>query len=107
MYVCGVSSGLSWLATKTEGSAGGVRTAVAGGGGVPVGMVVAEGWIAARAVSKACVKTAFTSAVGDDTEGAHAVTVKISRSAFNIREKEKGWYLDLFMGLMIAEEARH
>ncbi len=52
MYVCGVSSGLSWLATNVAGKAGGVRgtTAVALGMGVSLGKRVADGCNPAKAV---------------------------------------------------------
>lgn len=53
--------------------------AVAAGTGVPVEMGVSAGRSAARAVSKACVYTAFTSVVGETTEGAHAVTVTVNK----------------------------
>src|SRR4030067_559713 len=79
MYVCGVSSGFSWLATNVAGSAGGVRMAVAAGTGVSVETGVAEGCSAARAVAKACVYTEFTSGVGEDAAGAHAVNIVVSR----------------------------
>ena len=79
MYVCGVSSGLSWLATNVKGSAGGVRRAVAAGIGVSVEMGVAEGWSAARAVSRAWVNTALMSGVGVDMEGAHAARAMLNR----------------------------
>ena len=64
MYVCGISSGLSWLATNVEGSAGGVRMAVAVGTGVSLGMGVAVGCNPASAVSKAWVITILISCVG-------------------------------------------
>ena len=65
MYVCGASSGLSELATKVDGNAGGVRAAVGAGVGVSAGMGVKAAafvcWMDAKAVPTACVIAAFGS----------------------------------------------
>ena len=74
MYVCGVSRGLSWLATKAAGSAGGVRTAVAAGTGVSPGREVAVDCNPANAVSKACVSAGLMSGV-DGGAGWQAVRI--------------------------------
>ena len=83
--------------------------AVAAGTGVSVEMGVPVGWSAARAVSKACVYTAFRSGLGVNVEGAHAVTVKMNRIRVDRSEKSKEIRVDfdLFMIPMIAEKARH
>ena len=61
--------------------------AVAAGTSVSVEIGVPVGWSAARAVSKACVYTAFRSGSGVNVEGTHAVMVKMNRIRVDRSEK--------------------
>ncbi len=81
MYVCGVSSGLSELATKVDGKVGGVRMAVGAGMGVFVGVDVDAAalvcWMDAKAVPTALVIAVFGSTVAG--AGWHAFNKTVAR----------------------------
>ena len=76
-----------------DGSAGGVRTAVAVGMGVSLGMGVAVGCRCATAVSKACVSAALMSGVEAGVAW-HALKITVSR--LRRRKTRVNLYMDVY-----------